>query len=331
LRIAVKVVQRLKKDPLPNNFLQTGKCNMSTYVKPPIQGLPEGFSSLIERAKLANATYETAKYALDNFEVNAIASDDTDLARATSYACNGHNAKSICVPGKSIAAVFNELKEAESATKISTAIYYPSGRRKPARISDTEYAYPAPIVTLREIKKAVETGAGIIDIVFDHEDFNQGKRHGLDHLSKIIPYRKGDFQLKVTVETPAFKEYGALMRACERIIVNHLKDGDIIRTATGAFGNNGDRPRTTLEEATVLLFAVVKSGNRDIGVEISHGPENSQECAQFIELARLIGGDEFLAAGKLTFSDPELQKSLLMEIKRQKTGPVAPIAFELAN
>ncbi len=233
-------------------------------------------------ARNAIGTPETAREAMDCMDATSLsgAEHKSDIQKLTSNAmCN--NLASVCIYPEHVATA-NAVKTAKknNSLRVATVIDFPHGNKQTGSENEATTETVAQDVT-----KAIASGATQIDIVFPYEEFlSQSKGEGMaqELLSTCREACGDDATMKVILETAAFNTESKLREACK---ISIAAGADCLKTSTGKHPNGG----ATLETAAILMDEAHKS-KRDIGVKISGGVQNNNDCAQYIALARSVFG-----------------------------------------
>lgn len=266
--------------------------------------LTDKLQRLVNISKNARGTRETARLALDCFDLTSLKGDETkeDIFEICDIAKH-NNLASVCIYPDQIEHAKTALKD--SKVIIATVINFPNGQFR-TLIGDR--ANPGTITT--DVFQAVTSGARQIDIVFPLEYFKSGTAPEMNEINAMLrACRKActkDVTMKVIFETAAFDNSDDLRRACKIAIG---QNADCLKTSTGKHPSGG----ATMEAAAILLDEA-ENASKNIGVKISGGVKTNDDCAKFIILARGIRGHdsirpEFFRIGASSLVD-DLVKAL---------------------
>ena len=232
---------------------------------------------MIDFAKNAQGTRETARQAMDCFDLTSLKGDETkdDILELCDIAEHNRLA-SVCIYPGHIDAAAKFLKDTKVA--IATVINFPHGN---ARTVSGEIA--TPDTTAEDIKRVVSLGARQIDIVLPYAQFNAGnafQSHSFLQAARAACPK--DVTFKVILETASFTNEEMLRHACRLAI---QRGADCLKTSTGKHSNGG----ATMQAAAILLEEAFNA-NRKVGCKITGGIKTNDECARYMTLARAIMG-----------------------------------------
>ncbi len=184
----------------------------------------------------------------------------------------------------------------------SVATGFPSGRT-------------ALQVKLDETQRAVDDGAGEIDMVIDRGAFHAG-RYGqvFDEICRIKE-ACGPAHLKVILETGELATYDNVRRAC-RIAL--LAGADFLKTSTGKVA-----PASTMPVVLLMLECArdhyLETG-RAVGVKAAGGIRTAKQALRYLVLVNETLGDDWLDPSRFRFGASTLLNDLLMQWVRLETG-----------
>ena len=232
---------------------------------------------MIDFAKNAQGTRETARQAMDCFDLTSLKGDETkdDILELCDIAEHNRLA-SVCIYPSHIDAAAKFLKDTKVA--IATVINFPTGT---ARTVTGEFA--TPDTTAEDIKRAVVLGAKQVDVVLPYVQFNAGnafQSHSFLQAARAACPK--DVTFKVILETASFANEDMLRHACRLAI---QRGADCLKTSTGKHPGGG----ATMQAAAILLEEAFKA-NRKVGCKITGGIKTNDECARYMTLARAIMG-----------------------------------------
>jgi deoxyribose-phosphate aldolase len=144
---------------------------------------------------------------------------------------------------------------------------------------------------LIEINAALQDGAEEIDVVFPYERYLAGERqHAQNFISTCKTACGVSAILKVILETGALKDPAIIADAAFDAIA---AGADFVKTSTGKLPEGA-----TLEAAAVLLLVikhVSTSLQHPVGLKISGGIRTLEQAAEYIELADVIMGRDWVS------------------------------------
>ncbi len=183
------------------------------------------------------------------------------------------------------------------AIRVATVVSFPHGKDDPHTITNS---------TL----DAINAGASEIDIVMNYEAIMHGGddtavRAALKACRKACT---GHVKMKVILESGLYSSSERLARAC-RIA---LEEGaDFLKTSTGKVQTGA-----TLEDAAVILrairqFCIQTDNYHKIGFKASGGIRTAEQAVQYIQLANLIMGSDWVCPETFRFGASSLKDNLL--------------------
>lgn len=222
---------------------------------------------------------------------------DTDTEESIAFLCEKAQTDcgavaAVCVYPAFVRQVAAQL--AGSSIKVATVVNFPEGT---ASIESV----------LVEISRALQDGAQEIDVVFPYLRYLAGEQQYTQSFISACKAACGqDVTLKVILETGALIDPAIIADAS----VNALTAGaDFIKTSTGKIPEGA-----TLEAAAVMLLVirhVMPQLKRNIGIKISGGVRDIQQAAQYMELADVIMGREWVTAENFRIGASQLVDKLV--------------------
>jgi deoxyribose-phosphate aldolase len=184
----------------------------------------------------------------------------------------------------------------------SVATGFPSGRTSRA-------------IKVEETRRAVQDGAGEIDMVIDRGAFHAGLFGAVYDEICAVKEVCGAAHLKVILETGELGGYDAIRRAC-RIALR--AGADFLKTSTGKIS-----PAATLPVVLLMLECVrdhyLQSG-RLVGVKAAGGIRDSKQALRYLVLVNETVGDLWLTPERFRFGASTLLNDLLMQWSRCRDG-----------
>jgi len=192
----------------------------------------------------------------------------------------------ICIWPEFITAAKSLL--AGSEINIATVANFPAGTMPLADV-------------LKQIEQAIKDGADEIDVVFPYNDFFAGKIKQTEDFLTACRAACQNKILKVILESGSFTDLNLLQKAataaCEACV-------DFLKTSTGKISQGA-----TLEAAYIFL-SVIHNKNYKTGIKISGGIRTADVAITYIELAKIIMGEQWIAAKNFRIGASQLVHSL---------------------
>ncbi len=207
-----------------------------------------------------------------------------------------------------------EALEGSGIHVASVATGFPSGQ------------YPLD-VRLRDAERAIADGADEIDMVINRGAFLSGRYDAVgEEIASVAdvcaaggPGGRG-VHLKVILETGELETYDNVRRASD-IAIEHIRDGDFIKTSTGKVS-----PAATMGVTLVMLEAIrdawLGSGKR-IGMKPAGGIRTAKQSLHYLAMVKETLGDAWLTPELFRFGASSLVDDLLRQIVKRKTGRYA--------
>ena len=197
----------------------------------------------------------------------------------------------------------------------SVATGFPSGQ------------YPLE-VRLEDVRRAVEAGAGEIDMVINRGAFLAGR---YDEVAEEIRKTKvacGRAHLKVILETGELETLDNVRRASDLAIramsevgVRHEHGADFIKTSTGKV-----QPAATMPVTLVMLEAIrdwyERTGER-VGMKPAGGIRTAKQALHYLVMVKETLGDEWLTPDLFRFGASALCNDILRQLRWMRTGVYA--------
>jgi len=160
-----------------------------------------------------------------------------------------------------------------SSIKVATVVNFPHGN------SDINLA-------IQETEMALHAGADEIDLVAPYNCYFENDRKTAVEMIEACKSICGARTLKVIIETGALKTPDLIRMATEDAIE---AGANFVKTSTGKI-----EAGATLEAAAIILNSI-KESNRNVGIKISGGLRTKEQCAQYLKLAELIMGTDWIS------------------------------------
>jgi deoxyribose-phosphate aldolase len=170
-------------------------------------------------------------------------------------------------------------------------------------------------VKLADVKEAVASGAGEVDMVIDRGAFLSG-RYGLVY-DEIVEVKAacGKAHLKVILETGELATYDNVRRASWLAL---LAGADFIKTSTGKVS-----PAATLPVTHVMLQAVrdwhARTGQHR-GVKPAGGIRTTKDAVRYLVAVHEVAGPAWLTPTLFRFGASSLLNDLVMQRRTQQDG-----------
>lgn len=175
---------------------------------------------------------------------------------------------------------------------------------------------------LRDVEQAVKDGADEIDMVINRGAFLSGDYDTVAEEIALVTEACGPAHLKVILETGELETYDNVRRASD-IAIEHIRDGDFIKTSTGKVS-----PAATMPITLVMLEAIrdeALRGGKTIGMKPAGGIRAAKQALHYLVMVKetLSGAKTNAQPGeaKCPWLDPDLFRfgasSLLNDLLRQ--------------
>ena len=167
---------------------------------------------------------------------------------------------------------------AGTAIKTATVVNFPDGDQSLESV-------------LIAINDALQDGANEMDVVFPYTRYLSGEKEFAKTFVSTCKAACGDKALlKVILETGVLKDPAVIAAAAQDVLA---AGADFVKTSTGKV-NEG----ATLEAAAVLLLVIQQMSSqlqRCVGLKVSGGIRTMEQAAQYVQLAELIMGREWVS------------------------------------
>jgi len=192
-------------------------------------------------------------------------------------------------------------------------------RGSPVAVASVATAFPsgrASLATkLSDVREAVASGAGEIDMVIDRGAFLAGRY--LQVLDEIVAVKAAcaTAHLKVILETGELVTLDNVRRASWLAL---LAGGDFVKTSTGKVS-----PAATPPVALVMLQAVrdFAAATGDVrGVKLAGGIRSSKDAVRYLVMVNEVAGDRWLGPDLFRFGASSLLNDLLLQRHKLATG-----------
>ncbi len=183
---------------------------------------------------------------------------------------------------------------ARTKVKTATVVNFPEGGESLENV-------------LVEINDALLAGANEIDVVFPYARYLAGEQHYAHHFVQACKAACGDQALlKVILETGALNDVAIIADAAYTALA---AGADFIKTSTGKIPEGA-----SLEAAAVMLMVIKHTEpqvKHRLGVKISGGVRTIQQAAQYVELADIIMGRDWVTPETFRIGASQLVDALL--------------------
>jgi len=162
-----------------------------------------------------------------------------------------------------------------------------SSNIKIATVANFPYGNDDHTSALNSIKQSIADGADEIDVVMPYQTFLAGDKntvHEFIHACKQVCGTH--IILKVILETGAIQKTSLIKEATEIAIE---AGANFIKTSTGKIPVGA-----TLEAAATILLTIKQTG-RSVGFKASGGVRTAEQAAQYLHLAELILGKDWIS------------------------------------
>jgi deoxyribose-phosphate aldolase len=188
---------------------------------------------------------------------------------------------------------------AGSNVRVATVVSFPAGDGHAGTLA-------------REIDAALDAGADEIDMVFPYRRFLAGERGAGRALVAVAREACGsDVTLKVILESGAFADQEALLRACREAIAG---GADFLKTSTGKIAA-GASP-----QAAETLLRAIGEAERPVGIKISGGVRTVVQAGEYLRLADATMGVQWAAPARFRFGASGLLDDILATLGAAGTG-----------
>ncbi len=189
----------------------------------------------------------------------------------------------------------------------------------PVAVASVATAFPSgqspTDLKIAEVRRAVELGAGEVDMVIDRGAFLSGDYGKVVEEVRLVKDACEGAQLKVILETGELGTYDNVRRASLLAIAG---GADFVKTSTGKI-----QPGATPPVVLVMLEAVrdvYEETGRRVGVKAAGGIRTSKQAVHHLVLVNETLGSEWLTPDLFRFGVSSLLNDVLMQIRKEKTG-----------
>lgn len=206
------------------------------------------------------------------------------------------------------------------------------------RVASVATAFPSGQsslgVRLREVEEAVEAGADEIDMVIARGAFLAGRFDTVAEEIRETAAACGRAHLKVILETGELVTYDNVRRASD-IAIEHIRDGDFIKTSTGKVS-----PAATMPVTLCMLQAIADEHartGRTIGMKPAGGIRKAKDALHYLAMVQETLGPRtpnahspWMSPELFRFGASSLVDDLVRQIRKLATGKYAA-AYDLAG
>ncbi|MFG0327465.1 MAG: deoxyribose-phosphate aldolase [Phycisphaerales bacterium JB037] len=207
----------------------------------------------------------------------------------------------------SMVPIAREALAGSSVKVASVATGFPSGQ------------YPLA-VRLDDVRRAVADGAHEIDMVINRGAFLAGRYDEVAGEIRAVVEACGEAHLKVILETGELETYDNVRRASD-LAIEHIRDGDFIKTSTGKVS-----PAATMPITLVMLEAIRDARlaqGRTIGMKPAGGIRHAKQALHYLVMLKETLGDAWLTPELFRFGASSLLNDLLRQLVKHATGRYA--------
>ncbi len=214
---------------------------------------------------------------------------------------------SVCVYPEFVKASYNHLQG--TGVNTATVIDFPDGHHR------TQTSEVATTKTVEEdIKSAIASGAGQVDIVIDRGHISDGlAKKLLKAARKACP---SDVKLMVILESAAYETADELREACDLAISCGV---DFLKTSTGKHEAGG-----ATHEAVAVMLQAIKDSKRDVGIKITGGVKDLEDCMPYMFMFRNFFGWDSIRFDRFRIGASSMVDNVLR--KKLDLVPAASIA-----
>ncbi|TEW53707.1 deoxyribose-phosphate aldolase [Psychromonas sp. RZ22] len=240
---------------------------------------------------------QAACLAISLMDLTTLNDDDTDQ-KVIQLCLNAKtpvgNTAAVCIYPRFIPIARKTLdKIGATSVKIATVTNFPHGH------DDLNIA-------LAETRAAVAYGADEVDVVFPYQALIEGEQQiGFDIVAGCKEICGDNVLLKVIIETGELKTDALITLASE---ISIKAGADFIKTSTGKVAVNA-----TLE-ATKLMLEAIKASGKNVGFKAAGGVKDVHVANDYLELARIVMGEDWVNTEHFRFGASSLLTSLLAEL-----------------
>ena len=193
-------------------------------------------------------------------------------------------------------------------------------RRSEVKVASVATGFPSgqypTEVKLADVREAVELGADEVDMVIDRGAFLSGRYAKVYDEIVRVKDACGLAHLKVILETGELGTYDNVRRAS---LLAMAAGADFIKTSTGKIS-----PAATLPVTLVMLEAirdVYEETGRRVGMKPAGGIRQAKQAVQHLILLHETLGPDWMTPDLFRFGASSLLNDVLMQIRKEKTGP----------
>ena len=200
-----------------------------------------------------------------------------------------------------------EILDGSGVNVASVATGFPSGQ------------YPLDI-RVRDVEQAVQDGADEIDMVINRGAFLSGKYDIVAEEIKAVVQACGPAHLKVILETGELVTYDHVRHASD-IAIEHIREGDFIKTSTGKVS-----PAATMPVTLVMLEAIrdaYKDTGKKIGMKPAGGIRTAKQSWHYLCMVNETLGEGWLTPEWFRFGASSLLNDVLRSMQKLKSGEYA--------
>ena len=249
---------------------------------------------LIAQAKQTPITDELISLAVSCLDYTSLNDTDTDDDIRTlcqrAITPKG-NVAAICLYPQFVDFAKREL--ADASVKIATVANFPEGTT-------------ALDAVISDVKASLFDGTDEIDVVLPYRDYLASNKTAAVTLIKAVKHACGNKCLKVILETGELKDSEVISTASTDCLT---AGADFLKTSTGKVATGA-----TLEAAATMLQAIKTyqtTNTRTVGFKASGGVRSVQDAINYIALANLIMGSDWVTPQTFRIGASSLLDALL--------------------
>lgn len=232
-----------------------------------------------------------AKQALSLIDLTSLDDNDTDevITGLCQKAVTSHGeVAAVCVYSRFVKLAKKCLENTQ--VNIATVVNFPSGDQKLEAV-------------LQETKQAIADGADEIDLVIPYKEYLAGDTETTSQfVSECKKVCGPNITLKVILETGALQQPEIITQAS----IDAIEAGaNFLKTSTGKIAVGA-----TIDAAELMLTAIKQSGKL-VGFKASGGIRTVEQASQYLQLAGIIMGQDWVTPKTFRFGASSLLQDVL--------------------
>jgi deoxyribose-phosphate aldolase len=244
-----------------------------------------------KQAQVDESLKQLAIHCLDYTSLNETDKEDDIRVLCQQALTPKGNVAAVCLYPQFVAFAKREL--ASTAIQIATVVNFPTGEQSLTSVT-------------ADIKAALFAGADEIDLVFPYKAYLQGQHHAAVELVKAAKQTCGNKRLKVILETGELQQANLITEVSTACL---QAGADFLKTSTGKVAVGA-----TLEAAALMLNAIKlyqAEHQRTVGFKASGGVRSVHQTVEYLQLVRLIMGDNWVSPQTFRLGASRLLDALL--------------------